>query len=51
MGDHLRIKGINNLLTQREINMEMSLRKAQFTIEIFPGEIFEGFTDGEEWNG
>ena len=31
--------------------MEVNLRKARFTIETFPGEVFDGYTDGEEWNG
>jgi len=31
--------------------MKTDLRKAQFVIETFPGEIFEGFTLDEDWNG
>jgi hypothetical protein len=29
----------------------MNLRKACFQIETFPGKTFEGYTNGEEWNG
>lgn len=32
-------------------NMKMNLRKTKFTIETFPGLIFEGYTQGDNWNG
>lgn len=31
--------------------MEITLKKAQFKIETFPSELFNGYTDGENWNG
>lgn len=31
--------------------METTLRKAQFKIETFPDEVFEGYTLDDDWNG